>query len=95
MLCGVFGNVTAADVRATVAAVPGMAGPGATVIWTRGRFRGAEDVAVTIRDWFEDVGCESREYVEEGEEGFRVGEHVFRGTPEALPAGRRLFTFVC
>ena len=49
---------------------------------------------MTIRGWFEDVGCEPTEYVEEGEEGFRVGEHVFRGTPDALPPGRRLFTFV-
>ena len=39
MLCGVLGNLTDEDARATVAAARELAAPGALVLWTRGRFR--------------------------------------------------------
>ncbi len=35
MLCGIFGNVSAADIERTVMAAPGLCSAGATVIWTR------------------------------------------------------------
>ena len=35
MLCGIFGNVSEADIERTVATAPAFCSPGATVIWTR------------------------------------------------------------
>jgi polygalacturonase len=38
LLCGIFGNISTADIHATVTAVPSMLATGGTVIWTRGWF---------------------------------------------------------
>ena len=37
LVCGVFGNISADDIAATVAALPSFCAPGASVIWTRHR----------------------------------------------------------
>lgn len=37
LACGIFGNITDADVRTTIGLLPSLAAPGATVIWTRHR----------------------------------------------------------
>ncbi len=37
LLCGIFGNVSAADIERTITAAPALCAPGATVIWTRHR----------------------------------------------------------
>jgi hypothetical protein len=37
LACGVFGNISDADVERTVGALPAFCAPGATVIWTRHR----------------------------------------------------------
>lgn len=37
LLCGIFGNVSDADIERTAAAAPALCAPGATVIWTRHR----------------------------------------------------------
>jgi hypothetical protein len=58
MMCGVFGNVTDNDLRATVASLPRLCAPGATVVWTRGRFAEG-DLTSTIRAWFADAGFEA------------------------------------
>jgi hypothetical protein len=54
LLCGIFGNVTAADIERTVAAAPALCAPGATVIWTR--HRRSPDLTPKIRTWFADAG---------------------------------------
>ncbi|MFV0307024.1 MAG: class I SAM-dependent methyltransferase [Desertimonas sp.] len=56
LLCGIFGNITDADIAATVAAVPAMLTPGGIVIWTRGDFRDRPDMRPVIRRWFIDGG---------------------------------------
>jgi hypothetical protein len=38
LVCGVFGNISDDDIAGTVAALPSLCAPGATVIWTRGTF---------------------------------------------------------
>ena len=55
LLCGIFGNISEADIRATVDAVPSMLAPAGTVIWTRGRYEG-NDLRPVIRRWFTDAG---------------------------------------
>jgi hypothetical protein len=56
LLCGIFGNVSVADIRRTVEAASGMCAPGATVVWTR--HRRAPDLTPQIREWFRAGGFE-------------------------------------
>lgn len=91
LLAGVLGNITDADVRATVAALPRLCAAGATVIWTR--TREAPDLTPTIREWLSETGF--AEHAFEAPDGvlFSVGVHTFTGTPLPLVDGR-LFEFV-
>ena len=54
LLCGIFGNVSDADIERVAAAAPGLCAPGATVIWTR--HRRPPDLTARIRAWFTDAG---------------------------------------
>ena len=56
MLCGIFGNVSVADIRRTVEASSALCAPGATVVWTR--HRRAPDLTPQIREWFRASGFE-------------------------------------
>ena len=91
LLCGIFGNISAADIRVTVGAVPAMLAAGGTVIWTRGRYQGT-DLRPVVRSWFTDAGL--TELTFDGEpEPFGVG--VARSTtPTTGELPQRLFTFV-
>ncbi|NIK59772.1 SAM-dependent methyltransferase [Kribbella shirazensis] len=91
LLCGIFGNITAEDIRRTIAASPQLCRTGATVIWTR--HREEPDLVPTICRWFEADGFEEV-WVSEKEAGFGVGVHRFTGVPEPLVKGQRLFSFV-
>lgn len=54
LLAGIFGNVSNADIRRTVAAAAALCSGGATVIWTR--HRRPPDVTGQMRDWFRASG---------------------------------------
>jgi hypothetical protein len=54
LLCGIFGNVSVADIQRTIAAAPALCAPGATVIWTR--HRREPDLTPRIRAWFTAAG---------------------------------------
>jgi hypothetical protein len=54
LLCGIFGNVSDADIERTTAAAPALCAPGATVIWTR--HCRPPDLTPRIRAWFTDAG---------------------------------------
>jgi hypothetical protein len=54
LVCGVFGNITAAAVEATIRELPALCAPGANVIWTR--HRRPPDLTPAIRDWFGSAG---------------------------------------
>jgi hypothetical protein len=92
LVCGVFGNVTDADIRRTVQQLPRLCQPGATVIWTR--HRKPPDVTPAIRDWFTENGFEELAF--DVAEGFLFGVGTHRLTGEALPYQRdvRLFEFL-
>lgn len=91
LLCGIFGNVSDADVERTARAVPQLCAPGATVVWTRSRH--APDLTPGIRSWFASAGVTETAFISEGPGGWAVGAGTFRGEPHPLEAGRRLFTF--
>lgn len=90
LLCGIFGNITDADIERTVAASPQLCRTGATVIWTR--HREDPDLVPTICGWFEEHGFELV-WVSDKDAGFGVGVHRFTGVPEPLVTGRSLFSF--
>lgn len=92
LVCGVFGNITAADIRRTVGFCTRLCATGGTVIWTKHR-RDEPDLVPTICAWFEDASFD-RHWVSDPREPFGVGVHRFTGDPLPLPPGERMFTFV-
>jgi hypothetical protein len=92
LLCGIFGNVSDSDIRRTVADVPALCRPGATVIWTR--HRRAPDLTVQIRHWFTEAGLMEVAF-DTVEVNTMIGVGVARAGRRvggALPEGP-LFTF--
>jgi hypothetical protein len=92
LVCGVFGNITGADIRRTVGFCAQLCATGGTVIWTRHR-RDEPDLVPVICEWFEEDGFERR-WVSDPVEDFGVGVHRFAGRPQPLALGARMFTFV-
>jgi Putative methyltransferase len=91
LLCGIFGNITDADVRATVEAAPELCAPRAEVIWTR--HRNDPDLTTAIRGWFADSGFEELAFVAPDQEHWSVGVHRLVAEPRPLEPGRQWFTF--
>jgi hypothetical protein len=91
LACGVFGNITDADIERTVGCCARLCAAGGTVIWTRGR--SAPDLVPQICDWFAGHGFERQWLSDPGVE-YGVGVHRFTRQPEPLAAGLRMFTFV-
>lgn len=92
LVCGVWGNVTDADVRTTVEHLPELCGPAATVIWTRGRF--APDLTPAIREWFGLAGFAELAFATVPGSTQSAGAHRLVAAPRPFVMGRRLFTFL-
>lgn len=93
MLCGIFGNVSDADIERTVRAAPGLCAPGATVIWTR--HRRPPDLTPRIREWFGAGGFAEVAFdALDTDRLIGVGTHRLAGLPPTgpLPTGP-LFIF--
>ena len=94
LLCGIFGNVSDADIRRTAQAAPQLCADGATVIWTRNRR--APDLTPQLRAWFVESGLAEVGFVPvETDRLTAVGVNQLTGRPAlaaALPEGR-LFRF--
>jgi hypothetical protein len=90
LMCGVFGNITDADVEHTISCCTQLCAHGGTVVWTRGRWK--PDLVPRICAWFEDRDFE-RLWLSEPEVGYAVGAHRFTGTPEPLVTNIRMFNF--
>jgi len=88
----VFGNISDADVHRTIAALPELCAPGATVIWTG--TRRPPDLTVEIRGWLADAGFVEQAFHAPDDALFSVGVHRFAGAPRGLDAGGSLFTFL-
>jgi hypothetical protein len=91
LACGIFGNVTDEDVKATVEFLPALCTPGGWVIWTR-RPR-EDDIVHTIEDWFTGVGFEPRALIVAEGNMFGVGAAQYRGEPTEAHPGIKLFEF--
>ncbi|HEY3501713.1 MAG TPA: class I SAM-dependent methyltransferase family protein [Actinocatenispora sp.] len=91
LACGVFGNVSDADIRRTVDTLPAFCTTGATVLWTR--HRRAPDRTGDIRSWFAAAGFAELDFVAPDDALFSVGVARWPGPTPPLPPGRRLFTF--
>jgi hypothetical protein len=91
LLCGVFGNIGDDDVARTIDACSGLCATGGSVVWTR--HRRAPDLVPRICERFETQGYD-RHWLSEPDTGYGVGVHRFRGKPQPLVAGTRLFDFV-
>jgi hypothetical protein len=91
LVCGVFGNITDADIRATAGYCAALCASGGTVVWTR--HRRSPDLVPALCGWFAEEGFElvalSTPAMHIG-----VGAHRFTGRPRPLPAGIRMFEFV-
>jgi hypothetical protein len=93
LCCGVFGNITEADIRNTINSWPMLCAPEANVIWTRGAFD--HDLRPQIREWVKQAGFEELSFDGENEqygvgvakmirasEPYRKGIHFFRFIPK-------------
>lgn len=92
LACGVFGNLTDADVHNTVRHLSELCAPHATVIWTRGQF--APDLTPTVRQWFREAGFEELSFDAIPGSTASVGVHRLRSAPRRYRQGVRLFTFL-
>jgi hypothetical protein len=100
LLCGVLGNISDADVRATVSAMPQLCRTGGTVIWTR--TRRPPDLTPRVRRWFVEAGFAELTFIAPDDELFSVGTdrlvHELQPQPQPQPPSlgeaRRLFSFV-
>jgi len=93
LACGVFGNISEEDIKRTIEHLPCLCSPNATVIWTRGS-RPERDVAIEIRQWFNERGFEEIAFVAPAGERFRVGVHRLTAEPRTLERGVSLFRFL-
>jgi hypothetical protein len=89
--CGVFGNISDADVENTVAHLPMLCAAGGSVVWTRGPSE--PDLRPSIRRWFADFGFEEEFFLAEPG-SFGVGVHRLVGEAQPLDPAVKLFTFV-
>jgi hypothetical protein len=92
LLCGIFGNISAAEIARTVAAAPALCADGATVIWTR--HRRAPDLTPDVRAWFAASGFDEVAFdAVETSTLVGVGVHRLRQAPAAGLPDEPLFTF--
>jgi hypothetical protein len=92
LLCGIFGNINAADITRTIRAMPGFCAAGGHVVWTR--HRRAPDRTVSIRADFAAAGF--TELAFEAPDGaiLGVGHHRLDGATAPFDPGQTLFQFV-
>jgi hypothetical protein len=92
LVCGVFGNISDADIERTVTLLPRLCADGASVIWTR--HRRPPDLTPTIRSWFDGAGFEEARFDTAADALFAIGTHRLVRTPQPFRTGVRLFDFV-
>jgi hypothetical protein len=83
LVCGVFGNISAADIARTIRAVSGWCKPGGHVIWTR--HRRPPDATPAIRADFATAGFTEVAFVAPPDTVMTVGHHRFDGDPAETP----------
>jgi hypothetical protein len=97
LLVGVLGNLSDSDVGTTVAAMPRLCAPRATLLWSRGRsMEGADDFVTPVRQAFSAAGFTevSIRSVDVEDDRTTLGVVRFDGPPEPLGPRQTWFTFV-
>lgn len=92
LVCGVFGNVSVADIHSTVVALPALLAEGGTVIWTR--HRRAPDATLDVRRWFAETGFHEVAFDTDEDYLFGVGTHRLVGPARPYEPGVRMFRFL-
>lgn len=92
LVCGIFGNIGAADIAATIDALPSFCRTGAHVVWTR--HRRPPDATPAIRSRFSAAGFTELAFVAPAGTVMTVGHHRFDGETTAYDPDARLFDFV-
>lgn len=92
MCCGVFGNVTGAEVQSTIAAWRFLCSPSAFVIWTRAG-NDAHDPRPQVREWVVSAGFREVSWDGELAETYGVGVSQLVVQPEPFSPGERIFQF--
>ena len=91
LVCGVFGNISAADIRATIQTLPSFCRPGGHVLWTR--HRRPPDATPGIRADFAAAGFTELAFEVPEDTVTTVGHHRFDGVTTPFDPRRRLFDF--
>ncbi|MGA8679882.1 MAG: SAM-dependent methyltransferase [Acidimicrobiales bacterium] len=93
LACGIFGNISEADIRQCVSLLPMLCKHGATVVWTR--HRRPPDLTPAIRAWFEEAGFEEIARDEPADLPYvGVGAHRWPGEVGVVRRGVGFFQFV-
>ena len=90
LACGLFGNMTNADVKRTIGFCTQLCAASGTVIWTRGRWE--PDLVPQVCDWFESRGFQ-RAWLSDSGHLECVGAHVFTASPAPLEPSAVMFSF--
>ena len=93
LACGIFGNISEADLERTVRNLSMLGRRDTAVIWTRHRLD--PDLTPNIRQWFRDSGFRELSFDGlENENKSGIGVVRLAGTPVAFRSGFRFFTFL-
>jgi hypothetical protein len=92
LVCGIFGNISAGDITATIEALPSFCRPGGHVVWTR--HRRPPDATPAIRSFFAAAGFTELAFAAPEGTVMAVGHHRFDGATTPFDPHRRLFHFV-
>jgi hypothetical protein len=92
LVCGIFGNISAADITRTIEALPGFCAAGGHVVWTRHRL--PPDRTPAIRAEFAAAGFTELAFEAPDGAVLGVGHHRLQGATAPFDATQRLFRFV-
>jgi hypothetical protein len=92
LVCGVFGNISDADMMHTIDELPTLCAPGATLIWTR--HRRPPDATPAVRRRFAASGFDEIGFHAPDGTMFTVGTHRLTGETRPFEPSGRLFEFV-
>lgn len=92
LACGVFGNISDADIYRAIDALPQLCAHDATVIWTRSRR--PPDATPDIRHYLTGHAFAEGAFIAPGDVQFSVGVNYFTGTPAPLQPDQHMFTFI-
>jgi hypothetical protein len=92
LVCGVFGNISPADITRTIHALRAFCVPGGQVLWTR--HRRAPDLTSTVRADFAAAGFAELGFEAPDGTVLAVGRHRLDGPTASFDPARQLFDFV-